>query len=380
MTIYAGFFAALTGKPVEDEAAAGGAAVGGEFVDDHESLEEIHFAYCTEFLVSHPKPDMKESDVTRLRERLERIGDCVVVVSDMSIVKVHVHTNDPGRALQMALELGELDSIKIDNMLEEFRERMAKRESELKEYGMVSVALGEGFEEIFKDLMVDKLVGKGLVVCLLIALAIGAANAVGVLVLKIAPFVMTLCTMTILEGVCYVYTQGAPTGSAAPAIRTLGTGHLGQVPYSTVIWLALALVMWVVIRYTTLGRKLYAVGGNAQAARLSGISNRLVVAGAYVFSALMSMLAGIILSGYLNITSLTVGGDYVMNSLASVLIGGNAIEGGRGGVWGVVLGAFFMMFLMAILTMVGMSEVGKLIVQGVIIFAVVAFQSLMKKD
>ena len=69
-----------------------------------------------------------------------------------------------------------------------------------------------------------------------------------------------------------------------------------------------------------------------------------------------------------------------MNSLASVLIGGNAIEGGRGGVWGVVLGAFFMMFLMAILTMVGMSEVGKLIVQGVIIFAVVAFQSLMKKD
>ena len=226
----------------------------------------------------------------------------------------------------------------------------------------------------------DALVGKGLVVCLLIALAIGAANAVGVLVLKIAPFVMTLCTMTILEGVCYVYTQGAPTGSAAPAIRALGTGHLGQVPYSTVIWLALALVMWVVIRYTTLGRKLYAVGGNAQAARLSGISNRLVVAGAYVFSALMSMLAGIILSGYLNITSLTVGGEYVMNSLASVLIGGNAIEGGRGGVWGVVLGAFFMMFLMAILTMVGMSEVGKLIVQGVIIFAVVAFQSLMKKD
>lgn len=107
--------------------------------------------------------------------------------------------------------------------------------------------------------------------CLLIALAIGAANAVGVLVLKIAPFVMTLCTMTILEGVCYVYTQGAPTGSAAPAIRTLGTGHLGQVPYSTVIWLALALLVWVVLRYTTLGRKLYAVGGNARAARLSGI-------------------------------------------------------------------------------------------------------------
>ena len=220
----------------------------------------------------------------------------------------------------------------------------------------------------------------GLMVCLLIGIAVGLANAIGVLVLKIAPFVMTLCSMTILEGICYVYTQGAPTGSAAPFIRAVGTGHLGKVPYSTVIWLLLALIMWIVLRFTTLGRKIYAVGGNAKAARLSGISNNGITALAYIFSALMSTTAGIILSGYLNITSLTVGGDYVMNSLAAVLIGGNAIEGGKGGVWGVVLGAFFMMFLMAILTMVGISEVGKKITQGVIIFAVVAFQSAVKKD
>lgn len=220
----------------------------------------------------------------------------------------------------------------------------------------------------------------GLGVCLLIALVIGAANAIGVLVLNIAPFVMTLCTMTILQGVCYVYTQGAPTGSAAPAVQTLGTGYVGPIPVSTLIWLALALVTWVVLRFTTLGRKVYAVGGNAQAARLSGISNKAVIAAAYVFSAIMSMIAGVVMSGYLNITSLTVGGDYVNNSLAAVLIGGNAIEGGRGGVWGVVLGAFFMTFLMAILTMIGIGEVGKLIVQGLVIFVVVAVQSMVKKD
>lgn len=226
----------------------------------------------------------------------------------------------------------------------------------------------------------NALVGYGLLVCALIGIAVGLANAIGVLVLKIAPFVMTLCSMTILEGICYVYTQGAPTGSAAPFIRAVGTGHLGKIPYSTIIWLLLALVMWIVLRFTTLGRKLYAVGGNAKAARLSGISNRAIIAMAYVFSAMTSTIAGVILSGYLNITSLTVGGDYVMNSLAAVLIGGNAIEGGKGGVWGVVLGAFFMMFLMAILTMLGISEVGKKITQGVIIFAVVAFQGAVKKD
>ena len=88
----------------------------------------------------------------------------------------------------------------------------------------------------------DAYVGAGLAACFLIGLAIGAVNALGVIVLHIAPFVMTLCTMTILEGICYVYTQGAPTGSAAPVIKALGTGHLGDVPYSTVIWLTLALM------------------------------------------------------------------------------------------------------------------------------------------
>ncbi|MEG0049428.1 MAG: ABC transporter permease [Clostridia bacterium] len=226
----------------------------------------------------------------------------------------------------------------------------------------------------------NQLCASALAVCVLIGLAIGIANAVGVLLLHIAPFVMTLCTMTILEGICYVYTQGAPTGSAAPWIRSLGTGNFYGVPNSTLIWLGLAVLLWVLFRFTTLGRKIYAVGGNSAAAKLSGISNKAVVAGAYVFCSLMAMLAGVILSGYLNITSLTVGGDYVMNSLAAVLIGGNAIEGGRGGVWGVVLGAFFVMLLMALMTMLGMSIVGKMLMQGLIIFAVVALQGLGKKN
>ena len=221
---------------------------------------------------------------------------------------------------------------------------------------------------------------KGILVCLLIGLAIGAANAVGVLLLKIAPFVMTLCTTMICEGICYVYTKGSPTGSAAPFIRSLGTGRWMGIPYSTLVWLLLALAVWLVLRYTTLGRKLYAVGGNPKAARLSGVANLRVVAGTYIFSALMAAFAGVILTGYHNIASLTLEGDYAMNSRAAALIGGNAIEGGRGGVWGVVLGAFFMMLLMAMLTMIGISEVGKLITQGCIILVVVAAQQIFKKD
>lgn len=170
MVIFRGMYAALTGEPVDAIASVGqdGVPMPGEFVDDHEALDEIHFGYCTEFIVTHPRPDMKENEVVRLRRRLERIGDCVLVISDMNVVKVHVHTNEPGKALQYALELGELDAIKIDNMMEERREREAKlaeeasaKAAEQKEYGIVAVALGDGLSAIFRDLNVDQVVDGG---------------------------------------------------------------------------------------------------------------------------------------------------------------------------------------------------------------------------
>lgn len=221
---------------------------------------------------------------------------------------------------------------------------------------------------------------QGILGCLALGVLVGSINAMGVLLLKIAPFMMTLCSMTILQGVSFVYTKGAPTGSAAPSLRAMGTGYLfGTVPFSTVIWLTLALILWFFLRYTSYGRKLYAVGSSSAAARLCGISTFRVQFSAYVISSVLAAVAGLILSGYVNTTTLSIGGDYVMNSLAAVLIGGNAIEGGKGGVFGAVLGAFFIMLLFAILTMLSIGEVGKLITQGLIIFFVVAGQSAMKK-
>ncbi len=169
MVFYTGFRAALVGEPVDMLDAAEPLALPGEYTDEHEdydSLEAITFGYCTEFIVSHPRPDMTDADVARLRKRLERIGDCVLVIGDLEVVKVHVHTDEPGKALQMALELGELDSIKIDNMREEFRERQAKKaeaakKNPLKPFGMVAVALGSGLADIFRDLGVDCIVDGG---------------------------------------------------------------------------------------------------------------------------------------------------------------------------------------------------------------------------
>ncbi len=170
MVILRGMYSALTGEPVDAiaEEKSDGVPMPGEFVDDHDAIDEIKFRYCTEFIVSHPREDMTNVDVARLRRRLERMGDCVLVISDMNVVKVHVHTNEPGKALQYALELGELDSIKIDNMMEERRQRDAElaeqaaaKAAEQKDYGIVAVALGEGLTEIFRNLNVDQIVDGG---------------------------------------------------------------------------------------------------------------------------------------------------------------------------------------------------------------------------
>ncbi len=221
---------------------------------------------------------------------------------------------------------------------------------------------------------------QGTLLCLALGAAVGAVNALGVLALRIAPFVMTLCSMTILQGVSFVYTRGAPTGSAAPVLRLMGTGYfLGFLPYSTVMWLALAVVLWFLLRFTAFGRKIRAVGSNVPASRLCGISSFRMRFSTYVVSSVFAAVSGLFMSGYINTTSLSVGGDFVMNSLAAVLIGGNAIEGGRGGIWGTVLGAFFIMLLFAVLTMLSIGEAGKLVTQGLIIFAVVAGQGLLRK-
>ncbi|MGN1208501.1 MAG: DAK2 domain-containing protein, partial [Christensenellales bacterium] len=119
-------------------------------------LADIEFAYCTEFMVIQMKKKTTVSDIDRLREKLMEIGDSVICIGDLSLVKVHVHTNEPNKALGYGLELGELFNLKIENMLEENRElKKQKALEEMKDYGLISVCAGDGLVSIFKDVGVD---------------------------------------------------------------------------------------------------------------------------------------------------------------------------------------------------------------------------------
>ncbi len=162
LTIFKGMNKAILGEEVEyaEEEVAPEKPIETDHADIM-NLGAIEFGYCTEFFIINIKKKTTLAAIDRLREYLMTIGDSVIVVGDLDFVKVHVHTNRPGNALSHALELGEVDKVKIENMFEQNRELMKKYEAERKEMGMLSVCSGKGFEQIFKDVGVDGVVEGG---------------------------------------------------------------------------------------------------------------------------------------------------------------------------------------------------------------------------
>ena len=167
LLLYMGYAAVLKGEEIPQERMEFSNDGEAAFQDDHNSLEEITYAYCTEFLIQNLYPDTMDEDIDSFRRRLNRIGDCVLVVGDLSLVKVHVHTNEPGKALEYGQSLGELVNLKIENMVQQRRDNMAqsadkpKTSAPLKDFGIVAVSLGDGFNQIFTDLAVDQIVEGG---------------------------------------------------------------------------------------------------------------------------------------------------------------------------------------------------------------------------
>ena len=134
-----------------------------DVIADINNLGDIQFGYCTEYMIINMKKKTTEADIDKLREKLMELGDSVICIGDLNLVKVHVHSNEPNKALEYALELGEIYNIKIENMLEQNRELKKKANvlEEIKEVGMVAVAPGDGLSAILKDLSVDETIVGG---------------------------------------------------------------------------------------------------------------------------------------------------------------------------------------------------------------------------
>jgi ribose transport system permease protein len=205
-----------------------------------------------------------------------------------------------------------------------------------------------------------------------VGLLVGAANALGVSVFRVQALVWTLAVDMLLQGIALVYTNAQPPKAGIPQFaRDMAIGSIGGIPLAFLLWLSLSIAAIVVLRCTTLGRRIYATGTNPTASFFSGIDIRRVYAVGFITSGLCASIAGILLVGYTSESYLGMGNAFLLLPIAAVVIGGTSILGGSGGYIGTVAGVLVLLVLEAILSVAQISEAGRDVIFGALIIVMV---------
>lgn len=221
----------------------------------------------------------------------------------------------------------------------------------------------------------DRMVLPAVLATSAIAMGVGLINGLLITKRKIPPFIMTLGMMILLQGARFVYSGGVPRGSIPAGLRFIGIGNVGPIPVPVILLTLLAITGALVLNRTTFGRKIYAVGGNKEAARLSGINVNAVIIAAYMFCSVLAMVSGLVLTGYIGLTDIWVARGYDLDSVAAVVVGGTLLEGGRGGIGGTIAGVMILAILFNLVNLLNLDVETQLVVKGVVIILAVALYS-----
>lgn len=208
---------------------------------------------------------------------------------------------------------------------------------------------------------------------LLVGSVVGLANGLGIAMSGVQPFIMTLATMAIVRGLALRITEGYPQyfDTDSPIIDFFGGGGIGPIPGQLIIFLAIALIGWLVLRYVPFGRFVYAVGGSIEAARLSGVRTSRTLVLTYVISGACAAVAGVMTAARLGVGAPIAGNLVELDAIAAVVIGGTTLMGGSGGMVGTVLGALLLAVLSNILNLLGVSPFDQQMAKGALILVAV---------
>ncbi|ATA61537.1 ribose ABC transporter permease [Geobacillus stearothermophilus] len=213
-----------------------------------------------------------------------------------------------------------------------------------------------------------------ILVGLLAGMVMGVLNGVIITKGKVAPFIATLATMTAFRGLTLVYTDGRPiTGFASDDIlfQMIGRGYFFGIPVPIILMLMVYIALYVVLKKTTFGRHTYAVGGNEEASRLSGLRVDRLKIYVYALTGTLSALAGLILTSRLNSAQPTAGTAYELDAIAAVVLGGTSLSGGRGWIFGTLVGALIIGVLNNGLNLLNVSSFYQQVIKGAVILLAV---------
>lgn len=210
-----------------------------------------------------------------------------------------------------------------------------------------------------------------IIIVLIIGALIGLFNGILVSKGKIQAFIVTLATMTVFRGVTYVYTKGTPISGLSSDFTVIGNGKLAGIPIPVILILIVVLAAWYVLTQTRYGRYVYAVGGNEDSARLSGINTDKIKTLVYVIVGVTSALSGIVVTSRIGSASPNAGSGFELDAIAAVVLGGTSLAGGEGSVIGTIIGAMIIGVLNNGLNLMNVSPFYQLIVKGFVILLAV---------
>jgi len=215
--------------------------------------------------------------------------------------------------------------------------------------------------------------------CLAIGAVVGLLNGLLITKRNIPPFVATLGMLIFVEGARFAWTKGIISGRPAPFVRVLAS-IIGPIPIPVVIMVVLALMVGLLLKKTPFGRQLYAVGGNREAARFSGINVERISMLTYVLCGLFAAIAGLILSGYIGYGDRYLGRGFDLDSIGAVVVGGTSFAGGRGGIGGTIAGVLLLTTMFNIVLILNLLVHYQLIVKGAVIIGAVMLYSVQARS
>jgi ribose transport system permease protein len=247
----------------------------------------------------------------------------------------------------------------------------------------MSISAIVGMASIFFAGLVVKLgmpVWIGILVVLAIGVVIGIINGALVVYGKMPSFIATLVVMNIVRGFIFLYSKGLPISGLPEGFNFLGSGYVGIVPFPVILMFSIALVLYILTTHTSIGRSFFAVGGNLEASRLSGINVEFVSVLAFVFSAALTVVGALGLTAKTLAGNVTLGDELLFDVMTIVVLGGTSLTGGRGRIFGVVIGALFLQVISNAMILMSINTYWQWVVKGVILIVVVLIDSNTNRD
>jgi ribose transport system permease protein len=206
-----------------------------------------------------------------------------------------------------------------------------------------------------------------ILLALVICAAVGFWHGTMVTRLNVPPFVITLVTYTVAQGLALAITSGSPINNLSPLFSNLSQYYIGEVPVPALFFVAAAVVAWFVLERTYVGRQIYAVGGNKEAARLAGIPTARRITSTYVASAVLAGVVGVLVIGRMNVADPSVGPGWELTAIAAAVVGGVSLFGGEGRIAGIAAGAILLELITNGLLALKVSPYDQQVVQGAVL-------------